>query len=258
MDLLALALDPILQAFFPTFCLGCSAPGRTLCPGCTRDLCAGPLRAEPPGGLRPLAVWLGSYDGALRGLIRAAKFGQRDYQAARLAGILEEKLARRPGLLATADALVLPPVERDRRGYHPAWAAAMRLGDRFALPVLPDLLRRPPGLGRARHLAGRARAEHVARALLPGRPAPKGVRRVVLVDDLWTTGATARRIGAVLSRQGIEVVLWVFLARTPQRRRGAARIPSAGPLHLSRGEKSGADHRPREPLKIALPAPGFA
>ena len=257
MDLLTHTLDPLLRLFLPTPCVGCDTPAGPLCRPCAQDLGDLPLRADPGQGLRPLTLWLGPYKGLLRNLIRASKFRRHPFHGHRLASRLGEHLARRPGLLATTDALVVPPVEPERRLFHPAWLLAEHLGARLRLPVLPDLLRRH-GSTRARHLAGRARAEHAARTLLPGRRVPAGIRRVALVDDLWTTGATARRMTTVLAGQGVEVVLWVFLARTPQRRRRPSRIPCPGGPHLCGGEKKRLDRTHGEPLKIALQAPGFA
>jgi predicted amidophosphoribosyltransferase len=240
MNLLPYAFDPLLDLFCPTDCAGCDAARGPLCPECEVALRSLPLRASPPAGLRPLTIWLGDYEGPLRGLIRASKFRRSGFHGRWLSHRMGELLAGRPGLLATTDALVLPPVEPTRQPYHPAWSLAQELGARFRLPVLPHVLRRQ-GNARVRHLARRARGEHATSTLHPDRAVPTGVRRVALVDDLWTTGATARRVATVLARQGVEVVMWVFLARTPRRRRHPSRIPEV-----------------REPLKIALQAGRFA
>lgn len=104
------------------------------------------------------------------------------------------------------------------RGFNQAALIAERIGAATGLPVTPDLLRRvkrtPPlrGLGRA----ARARAVQGAFRAVPDARQRIGGRAVYLVDDVYTSGATANACAAVLKRAGaarVTVLCWARVVR---------------------------------------------
>jgi predicted amidophosphoribosyltransferase len=99
-----------------------------------------------------------------------------------------------------------------RRGYHPAEGLARELGRRWELEVAQVLLRRD-GLGRARQteLARHERLRNVNRAFVAAAHVPE---RVVVVDDVYTTGATAHAAASALALGGASRVEVVTFART--------------------------------------------
>ena len=112
----------------------------------------------------------------------------------------------------------LAPARLAERGYNHAWELARRIAADLRLPAQADLLQRPitteqqTGLGRA------ARQRNLRSAFMvdPGRRQMLAGQRVALVDDVLTTGATARASAAILLRAGAAAVdVWVF-ARTPE------------------------------------------
>jgi ComF family protein len=112
--------------------------------------------------------------------------------------------------------LVPVPLHRWRiwkRGYNQAALIAAALSRRSGLPAGLDLLRRtratPPlkGLGRRE----RALAVRGAFACAPGAAPRLAGRRIVLVDDVYTSGATASACARTLRRAGaasVEVLCW--------------------------------------------------
>lgn len=135
---------------------------------------------------------------------------------------LSERLtgaAREAGHVQPVD-LVLPvPLSRQRlaeRGFNQAWEIARRVADALTLPARHDLLLRPldaahqadlPREQRARNLRGAFMVTPAGRAALQGR-------RVALVDDVLTTGATAREATIALLRGGAAAVQVWTVART--------------------------------------------
>jgi len=132
-----------------------------------------------------------------------------------LAARLREAVARAGG--PPPDLLLPVPLSADRlreRGFNQAWELARRLGPEAD----PSLLLRVKNTAHQLALPEAKRAANVrgAFSLDPRRPAVVAGRHVAIVDDVMTTGATAREITTVLRAAGAASVrVWV-VARTPR------------------------------------------
>jgi predicted amidophosphoribosyltransferase len=103
------------------------------------------------------------------------------------------------------------------RGYNQAWELARRVAAALSLPASASLLLRPVDAGPQIEL-GRAERQRNLRNAFMVDPRQRGTlqgRRVALVDDVMTTGATAHAAASALLRAGAAVDVWV-LARTPE------------------------------------------
>lgn len=152
-----------------------------------------------------------AYEGVARRLVCELKFHGRlavlDTMTAHLAANLP------PDLRRSGAALVPVPPQRGRRrrrGHDPVDALAAGLGRRARLPVERCLRRTDAG---ARQL-GATRAERTAtgRMTVTATPAPVP-RRVLLVDDVHTTGATLEACARALRAAGADWVAAVTYAR---------------------------------------------
>ncbi|MFQ3623699.1 MAG: ComF family protein [Acetobacteraceae bacterium] len=182
------------------------APDGSVCQGC---------RQLPPVFARARAPWL--YGGGARDLILKLKHADREDLAPPIGRLMA---AAGRDLLEGADLLVpvpLHPWRLIRRRYNQAVLLARAVARASGVPMIPDLLRRmrrtPPlgELGAAERAAAVAGVFAVGRrhlGLLPGR-------RVVLVDDVLTSGATADACAAVLLEAGALSVDVLAAARTP-------------------------------------------
>jgi ComF family protein len=137
-----------------------------------------------------------------------------------LAGVLAEHLHAALDAEATAwPDLVLPvplaPARLAERGYNQAWELARRVAARVGRPAAARVLERP--LARAPQ-AGLQRAErrrNLQGAFRVARPQAVAGRRIALVDDVLTTGATAAEAAQALLAAGAAAVQVWALARTP-------------------------------------------
>jgi predicted amidophosphoribosyltransferase len=111
-----------------------------------------------------------------------------------------------------AAALTFVPPDGDRslrRGHHPAERLARELGERWELPIEPLLGRARP-VKRQRGLTLAERRANVRDAFRAARRAPP---RVAVVDDVYTSGATASAAATALRRSGTRSVSIVTFAR---------------------------------------------
>lgn len=209
----------LLDLVFPPKCPFCQRiledPRASACPACVPDLPwleggAGEWSVELAGGcFAPLA-----YRGAVPEAVRRYKFGRVRALAgpfgALMAQCMDSRLERRPDLICWA------PLSRRRlreRGFDQAELLAWEVGRRLSVPVRPVL-------EKVRHTAPQSGLEDTsarqanvrgAYALLPG--ADLAGKRVVLVDDVVTSGSTLGACVALLRQGGAEVVYCLTLAQ---------------------------------------------
>jgi len=159
----------------------------------------------------------GFYEGALRASVLELK--REPHVAARLAGLMLAAQQRAP--INSADLIIPVPLHPGReheRGFNQASLLARSLARLSKLPLDEDSLVRR--VQTRRHRAGmdsRARRESVADAFAVRHPEAIAAKRVLLIDDVFTTGATVSACAAVLKNAGAEEVFVLTVAR-PQAR----------------------------------------
>jgi ComF family protein len=229
----------IRDAALPPTCIACRVPVADdggLCPACwsqlgfiSRPLCErtgtpfavdfGPgavspaALAHPPAYHRARAV--ARYDEIARRLVHAFKFGDRLDLARPLGHMMVQAGA---DLLTDADALVPVPLHWTRlwrRRFNQSAALAEAVGRATGLAVRQDLLVRRRRTGHQIGLSRTERARNVqgAFAVPPLSLGEVKGRRLVLVDDVLTTGATLEACARALSRAGAARVDALVFAR---------------------------------------------
>jgi ComF family protein len=155
----------------------------------------------------------GLYEGALRASILALK--REPNVSRRLLGTLRQTQRRAP--LAEADVIVPVPLHASReraRGFNQAVVLTRALAHATKLPIDEhSLVRR---VHTERHRAGmdaRSRRDSVEGAFEVRQPKLVAGRRVLLVDDVFTTGATVSACAAVLNSAGAADVYVLTIAR---------------------------------------------
>ena len=191
----------------PTTCPVCGRQGAAPCAGCAAELRPAPA-LPAPAGLDSCAALL-TYAGAGRELVARLKY--------RNARSSVPFLARGMAAIATSVEVVTwaptTPARLRRRGFDQARILAQAVARELGVPCRPLLRRRPgpPQTGR----------DAVARYSGPGFTGRRAIggRRVLLVDDVVTTGATVAAAGRALREAGATEVHAVAAARTPPSRR---------------------------------------
>ena len=215
----------MLDLVLPERCAICEMPGRPLCDRCrttltrlTPPICE---RCGSPGPwpVRRCAECAGRrlafaharaaivYDGHARRFVRSWKERGRR-RLARDAAALVAEVVPRPSV----DVLVPVPGDPERalrRGDVPSRALAIELGSIWALEIVDVLVRSRP-LPRQRGLALEERRRNVRGSVVASRAVPG---QVCVVDDVYTSGATADACASACRRVGARHVRVVTLAR---------------------------------------------
>jgi ComF family protein len=230
-------VDPVLAVVFPSTCPACERPLEHPTQGPLCEACWAGVAARPQGrcrcgrlllvgssgcarcrrGLSYLSSGfsLGPYEGPLRLAIHELKYRGRRRVALRLAQTLAEQ-----GGIATvleAGAVLVPvplhPRRRRERGFNQAELLALELGRRTGLAAEPAALVRRAETRAQTGLSAAERRRNVAGAFAVRRQVRIAGRVVVLVDDVVTTGATARACAKALLDAGAKDVRLVSAAR---------------------------------------------
>ncbi len=190
---------------FHASCAGCGRPGPVICTTCRFALLGRPPVSGPDGVVAALP-----YSGRVRDVMLGLKYRNRRAVARHLGGLLVNRLAAE-GLHDGYDAVTWAPTtgrHRRERGFDQAEVIARTVARQLHLPCR-RLLDRRGGTGQT----GRTLSERLHAPVFAARPALDG-KRLLLVDDVVTTGTTLRAAASALAAAGADVVP-VAVAATP-------------------------------------------
>ncbi|WP_245500673.1 ComF family protein [Rhizobium sp. BK251] len=232
-------LAAVVDLVYPPACPSCevsTGTHRSLCPACwsrirfierpycevlglpfSHDLGRGILSADaianpPPfDRLRSVAV----HDGVVRDLVHGLKYRDRTDLAPMMAGWM---LRADDGCVTGCDGIIAVPLHRMRllsRKYNQAAELARHLSHLSGKPLLPATLMRVKRTTRQVGLGAKAREDNVrgAFAIRKGGEGEVFGKRLVLVDDVYTTGATVAAATRALKKAGAAEVSVLTFAR---------------------------------------------
>ncbi|HUP87065.1 MAG TPA: phosphoribosyltransferase family protein [Acidimicrobiales bacterium] len=201
----------LLDTLLPAACPVCGRPGAAPCRSCWLLLRPAPPGPVPRGldGCRSLLA----YEGVGRELVARLKYRNARSAVAWLAAGMAGLVARSTAA-GSIDVVTWAPTtaqRRRRRGFDQAELLARDLARELVVPCAARLWRGP-----GPPQTGRSRAERWhGPTFAPRRGPPGGDSRVLLVDDLLTTGATLTAAAGTLRAAGAATIHAVTAGRTP-------------------------------------------
>ena len=226
-------LDQLLSPISPLLCKGCGRLGGSLCERCINDILRQPCpiclrcrkrlnsgnmctQCRKSSAQRLTNAWVvGWRTGALRQLTNDYKF-HSELNAAQILALLLQKTLQRAAPELSFDAIVyVPTIARHirARGFDHMALVAKQLSTQLGVPVLPEVLVRLDN--HVQHGSNRQERRRIATSLGVNADATLPAN-VLLIDDIWTTGATMQTSAALLRGAGARRVYGLIVAVQPE------------------------------------------
>ncbi len=216
--------SPVLKGDF--LCSGCRElvtqyRKTQKCAVCGQDKGKLPLCSECDKKLPPfrLAISCYYYDGVMKEGLLAYKLAHQFYKAKGFAKLMAETLN---SYRVSADIIVPVPSgfkTFHKTGYSPALEIALPLKRLLKIPLSARILRKRAGVVRQSSLDGKERVENAKQSFLPIHWNKRKIqgKTVLLIDDVYTTGSTARECTKLLLKMGAKDVYVLTLLGNAKR-----------------------------------------
>lgn len=219
-----------LDLFFPQRCLGCGEEGILLCRLCQRSMlrimppvCPRCGKPQPSGILCPVCIGRQTaidgirspfkFHGVMREAVHQFKYRNLRSLAGPLAGLLKDYIEANPLPGDTLAPVPLHPLRFRERGYNQAYLLARELGKMIGLPVIGDCLTRVKhSQPQVKTLSADERRRNVSLAFSCNDSRARD-RKIILIDDVSTSGATLEACAAALKSAGAASVWGLVVAR---------------------------------------------
>lgn len=214
-----LLVQKCIDLLFPRLCFGCRKIGTYACSECLMRDCRPSCEIFPKSSDVDILVSATEYKGMFKKLITVAKYGSYKQvlidMSERL--ISENVVDRVPLEVRVRGKCAIYPVpmhshKKRQRGFNQTESIAHILSTKTGIPVMTNRLFKAIETPPQASLSRKDRQENVKGSFVL-RDAAQLPKTVIIVDDVWTTGATIREIATLLKRNGVEKVIACTLAR---------------------------------------------
>ncbi|MBI2023776.1 ComF family protein [Candidatus Giovannonibacteria bacterium] len=204
----------VLSLIFPERCLGCGKSNIFLCKNCI-----GQTRKENSEKISVLYAdkiysW-GIYENeTLRTALRRFKYHKTLSLAEIFSDMLIDSIG--PGVISFQNTLIIPvpasKMRKRQRGYNQAEILAEKFCQKTSLPYAPKILIKIKGTPSQTSLSREERLINVKDSFAIKNPELIKNKKIILVDDILTTGATISECAKVLKNAGAEEVIGLVVA----------------------------------------------
>jgi len=210
---------PLLDLLFPRRCLGCQREGSHFCEDCFSllSLARAPSVISARSSLSALFCATSYEDALVQRLIHAFKYPPflRDLAKPLAFSIIAHiTLLNKP--IYPPDVICPIPLHKRRlkwRGYNHAEELAKQLGQAFSLPVVTDVLLKTKHTAPQANLGKEKRLANMKGVFQVRNLKAIEAKNILLVDDVYTTGATMEECARVLKKAGAARVFGAVVAR---------------------------------------------
>jgi competence protein ComFC len=212
----------LVELLFPKFCFGCQKEGSYLCSDCRATLEILSEHRKYSGENLTDLFWAVPYQGFLiKRLIHSFKYEPFAKELSRALSLLIinhfQLIENPPSFLTERDFILIPvPLYKKRlkwRGFNQAEKIGRELSSYLKMPLISDSLVKiketPPQV----ELAAEARKENIREAFLIKKRERINGRKVLLVDDIFTTGSTIEEAARILKKEGVKEIIGIVIAR---------------------------------------------
>ncbi len=212
--------------FFPNRCLFCEKPtagDEVFCPHCEKELPLLPAvcnRCLKPVGACTCTVPVFSvfrYEEGTETAVHAMKFTGDRVAAQKLAQLMAGRLFELFNFHFPFDRIVPVPMhkkDKKDRGFSQSEWLAKALSKQILVPCIADALKKVRRTKKQHTLSAQERMKNLTGAFAVKYPERIRGQRILLVDDVFTTGATAYETAGVLIRAGASSVTVIVAAKT--------------------------------------------
>ena len=232
------AKDFILDTFFPKYCLGCGAEGLYICENCQNFLgevslvCPVCGKSSFSGQRHPycpsryqldglISIW--EYEGLIKKAIHYIKYHHLGNAIAEIVALSWEAIMKDPERFATflsfltekpsLSFIPLTTRKKRQRGFNQSELIAQAFGKIIGLASFP-LLEKIKETKSQTGLNKGERLENVRGIFTLKKNNLSIPKNLILVDDVWTTGATMKEAARTLKQAGVQKIWGLTLART--------------------------------------------
>jgi ComF family protein len=202
--------ENIMDVLFPRMCVGCGKEGNYICEECNLFLSEANSIFTKGNLAEIISVW--EYEGLIKEIILKIKY---DGMFDAISELVEKAFERREPYIPENVIITFTPMflrKEKRRGFNQAELIAREVGKITGRKVLP-LLEKTRDTPSQTKLCREERIKNVRDAfqIREGISCPKDV---LIIDDVWTSGATMEECARVLKKSGARNIRGFVLART--------------------------------------------
>ena len=211
-------LEFVLNFLFPPVCSVCGKVDKNwLCPNCQKRVerleksCVVEIEHKKYEKL----LYIFQYESLVRKLILRYKFSNQAYLNHFFANMII-KNEENCKLLQEYDLLIPVPMHHrkmQKRGYNQTELVANELSKILKIPTKSDILIKVVNTVTQSKLGGKARQSNIQHAFFVPKDGEVEGKKIILLDDIYTTGATSQECSRVLKEAGAEEILILVLAK---------------------------------------------